>query len=63
MTSAPLRARGGIEVDVARKDGALQQASLTAARGTTVRVRRGTTVTEQRLAARVPMVIRGLGTP
>jgi hypothetical protein len=57
-----LRARGGIEVDVAWKDGALQQASLTASRATMVRVRHGTTVTEQRVAARVPMVMRGLST-
>jgi alpha-L-fucosidase 2 len=57
-----LRARGGIEVDIEWKNGALEQASLTALRATTVRVRHGATVTDQRLAARVPTIIRGIRT-
>jgi len=56
-----LRARGGIDVDIEWKNGALQQASLTAMRATTVRIRHGATVVEQRLAARVPTVVRGVG--
>ena len=46
-----LRARGGVEVDIEWKGGALQQASLTAREDRTVRVRYGTTVTEHRLRA------------
>jgi len=38
------------------------QASLTALRATTLRVRHGATVTDRRLAARVPTIIRGIGT-
>jgi alpha-L-fucosidase 2 len=46
-----LRARGGAEVDIVWKDGALEQAWLTARAPRTVRVRYGTKVTEHRLRA------------
>ena len=46
-----LRARGGVEVDIEWKGGALQHATLTAREARTVRVRYGATVTEYRLRA------------
>jgi alpha-L-fucosidase 2 len=46
-----LRARGGVEVDITWKDGAVQQATLTARQAATVRVRYGASVVEQRLRA------------
>ena len=54
-----LRARGGVGVDIEWRDGALQQATLTAGQARTVRVRVGSKVTEHRLRAGAPAVIRG----
>ena len=53
-----LRARGGVTVDIDWKAGALEHASLTARQGKTVRVRIGSKVTEHRLRAGVPTVVR-----
>ncbi|MEO8620067.1 MAG: glycoside hydrolase family 95-like protein, partial [bacterium] len=56
-----LRARGGVTVDIAWKDGALQQASLTARQDKTVRVRSGATVADHRLRAGEATIIRAGG--
>jgi alpha-L-fucosidase 2 len=55
-----LRARGGVEVGIEWKAGALTQATLTARRPRTVRVRAGANVTEHRLSPGRTEVIRGL---
>ena len=54
-----LRARGGVGVDISWKGGALEQATLTARRETTVKVRHGTTVSEHQLQAGVATIIPG----
>jgi alpha-L-fucosidase 2 len=56
-----LRARGGVEVDVEWKDGALTQASLTARQSKSIRVRYGATVSEHTLRAGVPEIIHAGG--
>jgi alpha-L-fucosidase 2 len=53
-----LRARGGVVVDIAWKDGVLQQASLVAREARTVRVRYGSAAREQRLSAGEPTIVR-----
>jgi alpha-L-fucosidase 2 len=53
-----LRARGGVGVDIEWKDGMLQRATLTARQARTVRVRVGSKVTEHRLRAGAPEVVR-----
>ncbi|MDB4884047.1 MAG: alpha-L-fucosidase [Gemmatimonadetes bacterium] len=53
-----LRARGGVEVDIDWKGGALDQAWLTARAAKTVRVRYGTKVVEHRLGAGERVAIR-----
>jgi alpha-L-fucosidase 2 len=53
-----LRARGGVEVDIEWKDGALVQASLVSRGARKVRVRRGATVTEHHLRAGERTVVR-----
>ena len=53
-----LRARGGVEVDIEWKDGALVQASLMSRTARTVRVRRGAAVTEHRLRAGERTIVR-----
>jgi hypothetical protein len=47
-----------VEVDIDWKAGALEHASLTARQGKTVRVRIGSKVTEHRLRAGIPTVVR-----
>ena len=54
-----LRARGGVVVDIEWKNGALQQASLSAAQAKSVRVRYGSRVTEHRLVSGKPSIIGG----
>ncbi|MEO8562488.1 MAG: glycoside hydrolase family 95 protein [bacterium] len=54
-----LRARGDVGVDIEWKDGAMLQASLIAARATTVKIRVGSRATEHKLRAGEPMVLRG----
>ena len=53
-----LRARGGVEVDIDWKGGALEQAWLTSRAAKTVRVRSGTRVMEHRLSAGVRTAVR-----
>jgi alpha-L-fucosidase 2 len=53
-----LRARGGVEVDLDWKAGALEQASLMSKQPKSVRVRIGSKITEHRLRAGVPTVVR-----
>jgi alpha-L-fucosidase 2 len=54
-----LRARGGVVVDIGWTGGVLEQASLTAQQPRTVRVRIGNTVTEHKLRAGEPTLLRG----
>jgi alpha-L-fucosidase 2 len=54
-----LRARGGVEVGIEWKNGALTQATLTARRPCTVRVRASGSVTEHRLLPGTAEVIAG----
>ena len=56
-----LRARGGVDVDIEWKGGALQQASLSTRQATTVRVRYGSKVTEHQLLAGEPLVVHAGG--
>ena len=56
-----LRARGGVEVDIEWKEGALHQAWLTGRQRSTVRVRYGSRLTEHRLEAGARTLIRGAG--
>ncbi|MEO8335897.1 MAG: glycoside hydrolase family 95 protein [bacterium] len=58
-----LRARGGVAVDIEWNGGLLQQATLTARRDTTVRVRHGSTVAEHLLRAGQATIVRGGGAP
>src|SRR5687767_9686948 len=53
-----LRARGAVTVNIDWKAGALEQATLTAKQARTVRVRIGPKVTEHRLRAGVPTIVR-----
>ena len=54
-----LRARGGVEVDIEWKDGALRQAGLTSARAQRMRVRVGNGTSEHQLRAGQRTVVRG----
>jgi alpha-L-fucosidase 2 len=54
-----LRARGGVEVDIEWKNGALQQASLLSARARTMRVRVGDRTSEHQLRAGQRTVVSG----
>lgn len=58
-----LRARGGIEVDLAWADGALASATLRATRSQSVFVRRGSWTATVDLAAGVPLTLTGELTP
>jgi alpha-L-fucosidase 2 len=53
-----LRARGGIEVDIEWRNGALEQASLTARQDRNVRVRVGSRTTNHRLRAGLATTVR-----
>src|SRR5215218_71885 len=54
-----LRARGGVEVDIEWRNGALRQASLLSSRARTMRVRVGDRTSEHRLRAGQPTVVSG----
>ena len=54
-----LRARGGVEVDIDWKDGALQHASLTSSQARRMRVRVGDRTSEHQLRAGQPTVVSG----
>ena len=53
-----LRARGAVTVDIDWKAGQIEQATLTARQDRSVRVRIGSKVTQHRLRAGVPIVVR-----
>ena len=56
-----LRARGGVTVDIDWKNGAVEQYSLSAGTNTTVRARSGAIVTEHRVRAGEPLLVRVSG--
>jgi len=53
-----LRARGGVTVDIVWQGGALEEATLTARRSSTIRVRVGSEVSQRKLRAGEPTSIK-----